>query len=424
MSRAPERGGSADSDAAMLPATRVATLWNDVRMTSTASPPRAIGEIGDASLVPAAHSARIIDALLMGLIVVRVSLPGIPFPVAQLGIAALLVICCFRRPTRSFTHAWWIPVAILGLLTFLIVETTLQGIDPWRRAGNLAILMTMALFLASGRIDVGSAIKGLGAGLLINAALFYAGIAPNDYQGRLTGLLQDKNASALVMAIGAFLMLLVVRRFWARILLLALGTAAVVATDSRTTMAAGLVAAVWLASSRYLHRAFQLLTLAAGFLAFMWADDNLAALGDYATSREGSDEFRSRIDAASSLKASAAPWHGFGLGEATVTLDSGTWFFHNSYEGLVVEGGILLVAGLLGLFVVAGLGFAPRAVGIDVTSLESRVITASTLVVFCCAMRLGEVFLAPISLMVLGIGIARLLPPAEPRVSNWRNSRQ
>ncbi|GAA2899558.1 O-antigen ligase family protein [Microbacterium esteraromaticum] len=380
-------------------------------MTLASPTARAARAISGATLVPTAHSARILDAVLMGLIVVRVSLPGTPFPVAQIGIAVLVIVGCFRRPTRSFVHAWWVPAAMLGLLAFLVIETWLQGIDPVRRAGNLAILIVMSLFLASGRIDVGSAVKGIGVGLLLNGALFYAGVAPDNYQGRLTGFLEDKNAGALVIALGTFLLFLVIRSRWGRLLLVVAGAAAIAATDSRTTMAASFVALVWLLSSRYLRRTAQLATLGMAFLAFLWADDNLATIGDYGETREGSDEFRSRIDAASSLKAAAAPWHGFGLGEATVSLDSGTWFFHNAYEALIVEGGFVLAAVVLGLFVVAGLGLAPRAVGVDVTSGESRVITAATLVVFCCALRLGEVFLAPIGLVVLGIGIARMLPP-------------
>ena len=372
-------------------------------------PPKAIsGPI----LVPAQHSARILDGALMSLIVVRVGLPGIPFPVAQLGILALLVVCFFRPPKRSFAYAWWAPAALTALLGFLIIETWLQGLDPFRRAGNLAIIITMALFLASGRIDIGSAIKGLCAGLVINAALFYAGLAPDDYQGRLTGFLQDKNASALVLAVGAFLTLLVVRKGWARLLVVALGAAAVIATDSRTTMAASFVSLLWLAASQKLHRWLQLLTLAIGFAAFLWADENLTTLGAYGESREGSDAFRERIDTASALKSAATPWHGLGLGEATVDLDSGTWFFHNSYQSLMVEGGIAFVAVIIALFLVAGLGLAPARVGVDVTSFESRVITAATLVLFCCAMRLGEVFVTPIGCLVLGIGMARLLPAA------------
>lgn len=369
-------------------------------------------------LVPAGHSARIIDAVLMGLIVVRVGLFGMPLPVAQQAILVLLVICLFRRPTRLLAHAWWIPAVLALLLVFLSVETFLQGIDPVRRVGNLAILATMALFLASGRIDVGSAIKGLGVGVAFNAVAFYAGLAPDDYQGRLTGFMQDKNASALIMAVTTFLVLIVARRLGTRIVVVVLGGAAVVATDSRTTMAAGFIALAWLVLSRYLQRAFQLLTLAAGVALFFWADQNLATLGDYSESREGSDALRSTIDAASSLKAAAAPWHGFGLGEATVSLDSGTWFFHNSYQGLIVEGGVVMLVVVLGLYAVAGLGLAP-ARAIDSVSLEARSITAATLVIFCTAVRLGEVFLAPIGFVVLGIGIARLLPPADPRGPAW-----
>ncbi|REJ08057.1 hypothetical protein DY023_01980 [Microbacterium bovistercoris] len=368
-------------------------------------------------LVPAGHSARIIDALLGMLLIYRIAVPGVPLPIPQLAAIVLIGVALFRRPTRSFATAWWYPLMTPLLLLFLVVETWANGLAPERRAGNLAVLMLFAAFLASGRIDIGSVLKGLGFALALNAVLFYVGVAPDDYEGKLTGYLQDKNAAALVYAVVAVLLLFVVRRTWLHVLILIGGAAAIVATDSRTTMAAFAISLLFLFGSRWLRRGFQIVLLLGCVLLFLWADANLSTWGDYSVTREGSDEFRMRIDTASSLKAQAAPWYGNGLGQATVNLDSGTWFFHNSYEALVVEGGLVLLVVVLAMYAITGLGLSTR-VQVDVLTLQSRSITAATLIIFLCATRLGEVFFAPIGFLVLGIGLARLLAPIKSPTMN------
>lgn len=369
-------------------------------------------------LIPTGHSARIIDALVGIALVYRLAVPGIPVPIPQLAMAALIGVALFRRPTRSFATAWWYPVTMPLLLLFLVAETWLNGIDPVRRAANIAVLMLFAGLMASGRIDIGSVIKGLGLGLVANFVLFYAGIAPDSYAGKLTGFLQDKNAGALIYAVAAILCLLITKRLWLRLLILAGGAVAVVASDSRTTMAAYGVALVFLLVSTWMQRGFQLVTLLACVLGFLYADDNLSRIGVYEVNREGSDALRTSIDFAASLKAQAAPWYGSGLGEATVDLASGTWFFHNSYDALIVEGGIVLLVVMIATYLVTGLGLTTRGF-VDAMRMDARAVTAATLVIFLCAFRLGEVFFAPIGFVVLGVGLARLLIPVDSTKQWW-----
>ncbi|MGN8026977.1 O-antigen ligase family protein [Microbacterium sp. 22242] len=363
-------------------------------------------------LIPDGHSARILDAIGGAFLVYRSGIPGFPLPIPQLVIIAILVLAVFRRPTRSFASAGWYPLTMTLLLVFLAAETYLNGLDPIRRAGSFAALMAFAGFLASGRIDVGSVLKGLGLGLVLNAVLFYLHVAPNAYEGKLTGFLQDKNAAALIYAVGALLLAIVTRRTLFRFLILFAGAVAIVLTDSRTTMAAYAVAVAYLLVSAKLGRGIQVAALAAAVLVFFWADNNLTTLGDYAFDRKGSDAFRMRIDFASALKAQAAPWYGSGLGTATVNLDSGTWFFHNSYQGLIVEGGAVLTVVTIAVYLIAGLGLRTNGF-VDATTFDARAITAAALVVFLCAVRLGEVFYAPIGFLVIGVGLARLLDPIE-----------
>ncbi|GAA4485938.1 hypothetical protein GCM10023171_21070 [Microbacterium panaciterrae] len=371
-----------------------------------------------ALLIPDGHSARILDAIGGAMLVYRIGVPGIPLPIPQLVIIAILAVAVFRRPTRSFASASWYPLTMVLLLIFLATETYLNGLDPIRRAGSFAALIAFAGFLASGRLDVGSVIKGLGVGLALNVVLFYLRIAPNAYEGKLTGLLQDKNAGALVYAVGAILLAMATRILWKRLLIVAAGAVALVLTDSRTTMAAYAVAMLYLLVSTWLNRGLQLVALVGAVLAFFWADNNLTTLGDYAFDRKGSDAFRMRIDFASAQKAAAAPWYGSGLGTATVNLDSGTWFFHNSYQGLIVEGGVVLTVVTIGVYLVTGLGLSTHGF-VDATPFDARAVTAATLVVCLCAVRLGEVFYAPVGFLVVGVGLARLLDPAGRDKAWW-----
>src|SRR5262245_47744804 len=112
-------------------------------------------------MIPADHSARIVDAVLMGLLVARVSVPGLDIPVGQAAVVGLVAISICRRPTRSLSAVWWFPAVSAGLLLFLAAESQVNHVDFSRRLTNIAALLLMAGFLASGRIDVGSALKGL-----------------------------------------------------------------------------------------------------------------------------------------------------------------------------------------------------------------------------------------------------------------------
>lgn len=367
-------------------------------------------------VVPVGHSARIVDFVLGMFIVERVAFVA-SLPTAQIAILLLVVIATFRRPTRPLGMARWFPWLAGAALTYAVVVTLTAGIDPWRRAANLGILMLMAGFIASGRIDAGSVIKGLWTGLVINAALFFLHIAPDDYSGRLTGFLQDPNAAGLVIAVGSILMTLTVPARWARFVVLLIGAAGLLATGSRTSLAAYICAVVWLASTRRLGRGFQILLGALVASAFAWANNSLADDVSALAGRTGSDALRSRIDTASTAKFFDAPWHGFGLAQGTVQLDGSTWFFNSSYQDLVVEGGFLLAIAVIVWFVLAGFGMRARASVIGIQTWDSRAIAAATLVLFFCATRLGEAFFSPTGFLLLGVGLAHLAVMSLPAPS-------
>lgn len=355
---------------------------------------------------PIAHSARILDAVLMGLLVYRLPTPFLPgsVPLAQTALAALVLVSLFRRPTRRLGRAAWYPWLCLALLAFVLAGSSFDGLDALRRAANIALVMLTAGFLASGRIDVVSGLKGLAAALSLNAVLFVAGLAPDSYQGALTGFLQDKNVAGLVYGAAALLVSALSSRLWLRIGVLALGAGAVVATDSRTSMAAYACALVWLIAAPHLRLLFRALLGGGLVLLFLWAERNLATAGDYGVERAGSDALRARILDASVDKVALSPWTGSGLGEATARVDGIDWFFHNSYLALMAEGGVVLLVGVIGTVLVAG--FATTAAGAG--SRPGHAVGAASILVLLCATQLGEVFFAPISFVVIGAGLALL----------------
>jgi hypothetical protein len=211
-----------------------------------------------------------------------------------------------------------------------------------------------------------------------------------------------------VTGITAIVFTMVVQSHWTRAAVLILGALALLATGSRTSTAAYVCAVSWLCLTRSLGRGFQAALGIVTVGAFVWASSTIAEDVGNLVGRSGSDALRSRIDAASAAKTAVAPWHGYGLGQGTVTVDGLTWFFNSSYQDLIVEGGVILAVVVFGCFALAGFGLRARAQVTGITTWESRAAAAATLFVFFCASRLGEVFFSASGMFVLGIGLARL----------------
>lgn len=354
--------------------------------------------------VLALGETRIIDALIMAIFVVRLPAPGLGVPIYDLAGIALIGVAAFRKPARSLAGVKWYPAICAVLLAYLGLNALFAGVEESDidRGARIFIMMVIAAFIASGRIDIKSGLKGLAAALLANVVLFYGGIAPDNYAGVLTGYLSDKNAAGFTYSVVTVLLFLVVHRFWPRLIVAVIGGACVFLTDSRTAMAALGAALVWLVIARHLGPFWRICLAGLLYSAFYFAETNLAAVGEYATTREGSDALRERIDAASLEKTLSAPWNGYGLGEATAQVAGDNWLYHNSYWGLITEGGYFFLVLMLALFALAGFQFLAKGE----TTAEARVVEAASIVVLMCAFRLGEVFLTQSAFIVLGIGVA------------------
>lgn len=353
---------------------------------------------------------RMIDLILAALFVARIEIPGpMKLPLSDIAALALIALAAFRVPKRSLRPVMGYVYVCVFLLVYLAVIALINDVDPVRRLTRFGILMVLAGFIASERIDLRSALIGLGAGLVLNAGLFYAGVAPDSYGGVLTGFLEDKNRAGLYFVVFTLLVSLVVRTRWAKSIILVVGACGLVLTDSRTSMAAFVAALIWLVVSPRLGPAFRLVLGLAIYLAFSWAEDNLAEIGQYAA-RAGSDALRSRIDAAALIKVEGAPWYGLGVGEGEVVVQGGQWLFHNSYLVLLVEGGWIMLLAVLALFVVVGFQVGARAK----RTPDLVVVEAATVAVLLCATRLGEVFFTLPAFVLLGIGLLMRVQARAP----------
>lgn len=344
-----------------------------------------------------------IDAALAMVFVVRIGIPGpIVLPYSDLAALVLIGIAAFRRPQRSLLSTSWYVYLMTILLVYLAVVAVVNDIDPVRRLTRFAILAVLAGFIASKRIDLRSVMAGVGVGLVVNTVLFYAGLAPDDYAGLLTGFLQDKNRAGLYFAVIPLLMLVVVRPLWARIIILIMGGVGLYLTDSRTSMAAFAVAVIWLFATPRLGGWARVALAAALYWAFSWAEGNLAEVGKYAA-RSGSDMLRARIDAAAEVKVSEAPWYGLGVGEGEVSVQGAQWLFHNSYLVLIAEGGWVMLLCVVALFLAVGFGAGARARAARTSQVVA--IEAATIAILLCATRLGEVFFTLPAFLLIGAGL-------------------
>lgn len=358
-------------------------------------------------------SSRILDVLLGALLVVdgiSVGAGAFRLPIAEAAGVALVLLAGFRRPQRSLANFGVLAVLAFGLLTFLAVSSTVNGIDDedWvRRIFRIAVLVCLAGAFASGRLDLRGALHGMITALVINIPLFYAGLAPDTYGGVLTGVLGDKNVAGLYYAVIPVLLIATTTSRRHQVLLFVFAFGGTALTGSRTSLAGLACALIWMIVSPRLGLTVRWILAIGLGLGVYWLSESLPRLGGYFDDRLGSDLLRERIQTASWEKAAEAPWYGLGLGEAHVHLDEATWFFHNSFWGLLAEGGWPFLVIVLSAYVVLGMRPFRHAV-----RTPSRVaVEASTLIFLVCASQLGEVFITVTGALVLGAGL--LLTSAE-----------
>ena len=364
-----------------------------------------------------------IDAIVGALLIVRNAGIPTPLPVADTAALVLVAISVFRRPKYNSTPTLLFGLSAVALVTFLVLVTFFNDGDFIRRSVRIMGLAGLAIFIADGRIDVRSLAFGAGLGLVANIPLFYAGLAPADYGSFLTGYLDDKNLAGLYYAVFPLILAGLATTNAARWWIFGVGAIAVLLTGSRTSLAALAIGIVWFVAARRMPLAVRALFGVGLYFVFDFAENNLAHMGAFAD-RDGTDALRQRIDAASLEKLSHAPWYGEGLGTAFVEQHHYTWFFHNSYWGLQMEGGWPFLIAILGMYLLVA--FLPRPAS-GVRSHARVALEAAAIALLLCAFRLGEVFITIPSFLILGAALFLLAedqalvdargdaPPAGPK---------
>lgn len=276
---------------------------------------------------------------------------GITFaglPLGTLAVLGLVLLRVQKKPQFTVPYAGLFTAVMVVALAYVTTASILWGVSTpdqtLRRVFRICIILLLALFIAERRIDLKSILFGTSLGMLVNTVAYYAGIAPDNYHGYLTGWLGDKNVSGLYHAIIPLLLFFFLKKNSHRLILLIIALPLLWLTGSRTSIAAFMIGVIWFLFAYRLNLFLKLFLGAFVAWFFNWLQDNFAdssLFGD----RTGTDWFREQIDTASLAKLESAPWHGLGMGQATVELDSGTFFFHNSFWTLLVEGGWPLTPG-------------------------------------------------------------------------------
>jgi hypothetical protein len=358
---------------------------------------------------------RIPDFLLFALLAGAGGLPvqsvG-PIPVSHLVGALICAWALTRRPTWDLGR-WQllVPLFVVGLAYVgglsMFADHSAEAAD-WKTRLLRMIVVTVILFvLASGRIDMRSALLGMFAVLVLNVPLFYAGLVPDTYGGYLTGIIGDKNVAGLTYCVVGLLMLWAVTSRPLQVLIVAFSASGVWLTGSRTAIAAFVAGVVWVLAAPHVRMVGRWILGVAIAVGVQLASEDYSRIGVF-SSREGSDILRARIDAASWQKAQEAGFFGDGLGEAYVNLADGNWFFHNSYWTALVEGGwpwlLLIVAATVLVTVRPFAGAVP---------FSQSVAQAGGVAILICATRLGEVFYTSIWAIALGFALQMLAVPRE-----------
>ena len=260
--------------------------------------------------------------------------------------------------------------------------------------------------IAQKRIDIRSLIFGVAAGLIFNLIGFYAGIAPDNYGGTLTGWLNDKNQSGLYYAIFGFLFVAMVRKTSHRIVALVVTSGMLWLTGSRTSLAAYAFAVLWLYFSHRMNLFGKAVLALLFYQAVNYLEDNFARAGAFAD-RLGSDLLRERIDETMYRMIDVVPWYGGGLGTAQVPLQNRYFYFHNSYMTLVQEAGWLYMIVIVGLMISAAFIWKqPRAQRIVIAE-------AAMVIIIITSQRLGEVILTVPWAIVVGLALLYLNPDKD-----------
>lgn len=332
-----------------------------------------------------------------------VSLGGVP--ANEFG-AALIAAGAVLDRGRPRPVPWSLVPLLVALLAWIAVAAILHpdGLATVKRLTHILIWIALVAVTAAGRVPRRPLFVGFATGLTASVTISLLGIGGIGYGDRLVALFGDPNAFAVAVAIlTPFLLAQAPSLRW-RAVLLGLATVGVLLAESRTAILAlvvGLAVLVLLPHLRWVTVALPI--VAAGGMIWATANVGSASSIDLAKlttqvqtfgDRSGSDALRARIAEAGTESIAESPWTGHGPGATTVRPNDGEdrrFFFHDSYQALTNEIGVVGLLLYLALLVVAGARWA-RA-GEWEGSLAARAGPAALSAAVVGAAGLGEVLL-------------------------------
>ena len=331
--------------------------------------------------------------------------PVVPFlgdlPINTIATACLVVLGFTHRPIRRLNRPLLTVVGALLVGWLLVVTVVTSQLSQMRRMGTIVLLFCIVWVISTGRIDLRSVSRGTMAGLLLWLGVGVVLLPVSDYAGRLTGVMGDPNGVGSVLLALGLASLQWYRPGRTRLLLLALLSFGVMLTWSRTSIFALGIAVVWALVGRHLGRILMVIAAVGSYFLYRFATTLMEARGWF-VDREGSDELRDRVAQATHALIEGSGWSGFGLGSAQVDLGDGLiMWFHNSYDAIRAEGGLIAI-GLLALLL------ALLFLGIHLVPRDSRPTWAEAAVIagLICAINIGYSLTQPALAVAVGIYLA------------------
>lgn len=345
--------------------------------------------------------------------------PGTGLPLNEVAGLGLVALTLFRPPAPGGRRPPWFAAALAGIALLLLASALLNDVDGLRRLVHVATWSGLALGLSSGRISGRSAGIGLSAGLLAACAASVLLLGATTYEGRLTGVLGDPNAAALVLVVYGCVCLSLPLPPPVRVLLAVVAATCVVLTFSRTGLMAVSAALLWVHVGRRLGPVIGAGLMGALLVVVTRLPASVQQIGPF-SDRSGSDDLRRRIVVAEDALIEAAAWYGNGPGTSVVQLDDDDFFFHNSYLAALNEGGWPLLVVLVALTAATFLSLSRRARDTPRVAW----LQASLVGVAIMAVTLGEVWLELPAAVALGFAMRAYAVRDDPATTPWAARRE
>lgn len=337
-----------------------------------------------------------------------VNVPGLGVPANSIGmgLAVLFALLAPRQGPKLAVAA--LAPLVVAVPAWLFLTSLLNDDVDIRRILNISLFAAVILAVASGSLNRVAIGRGLAIGLVAGVAWGAIALPQSSYIGRMTGPFGDPNAGGFLIAVCAALAVPALTTRWQRLGLIAVCLAGVYLTESRTSMLAVAIMAVWIVLGRYGSRWLGLATVG---LSMWWVStipQDSFATGAFAD-RAGSDALRARIFALEIVDVDRNPLIGNGAGTARINVDGLTFFYHSSYLALRAEAGwvgFTIMAALMGIAFLALIRL-PRG-------KRNVWYEAALLGVAVCALNLGEVLLTLPTAIALGLAMQHVAAQKPP----------